>query len=442
MNNRVSRLSRFGSWFAWILAAAVIGGLLIAAPTWLSCGMLLLLAAVLATRWGRQTRAITRLGIQSIPRRLGTSSVVIVGIAGVVGVLVGLLSMATGFEAALRQTGRNDTAIVLRAGAQSELYSVIDHDSANLISEAAGVAQDAAGHPIVSPELVVVASLPRRGGAMDANVELRGIGPLGWDLRPGLKIIAGRKFAPGLHELVVGKDAVAQFAGIGVGSSLDINGQKWTIVGEFDSGDSYSSEIWGDKDVVGPAYHRGNSADSVLAKLKDAAAFQTFARGLASEPRLKVDVYTTLDYYTTQSAQLTRLIRTIGIGIGCIMAIGAVFGALNSMYAAVTRRTRELATLRALGFGAAPLIASLLIETLLLGLGGGLLGGGLVWLLLNNLSLSTSAEGFSQIAFAFAVTWPLVLTGLKWALAIAFVGGLLPALAAARLNIPVGLRAR
>jgi putative ABC transport system permease protein len=403
--------------------------------------LLLLLVLWLAlTRVGRQSWSVTQVGIMTIPERLGSSLVVVVGIAGVVGVLVAVLAMGAGFAATLKETGSEDTVIVMRAGAQTELNSILDHDSATLIAQMPQVRRNAGGLAIASPELVVVASLPKKSTGLDANVEIRGVGERAWELRPEIRITAGRKFQPGLRELVVGKGARGQFANLDLGSSINLNGQLWTVVGGFESGDSYDSEVWGDAQIVGPAYRRGSGVTSVTVQLTAASALDAFKAALASDPRLKVEAKTTRAYYTDQSADLATFIRILGITIGSIMALGAVFGALNCMYAAVAARTREIATLRAIGFRGAPVVVSVMIETMLLALGGGLLGAGLAWLLFDHFTASTLGANFSQVVFAFEVSPALLWTGLEWALAIGFIGGLFPALRAARLPVTAGLR--
>jgi putative ABC transport system permease protein len=348
--------------------------------------------------------------------------------------------MGAGFEATLRETGSDDTAIVMRAGAQAELNSVLDHDSATLIAQMPQIARNADGQTLASSELVVVASLPKKSTGLDSNVEIRGVGAHGWELRPEIHIIAGRRFQPGLRELAVGKGARSQFSHLEVGSNITLNGQAWTVVGAFESGNAYDSELWADGDTLGPAYRRGSSSTSVTVRLTSAAAMDAFKAALASDPRLKVDARTTRAYYTEQSANLSHFIRLLGLTVGSIMAIGAVFGALNCMYAAVASRTREIATLRAIGFRGVPVVISVLIETMLLALSGGILGAGIAWLLFDNYTASTLGSNFSQVVFAFEVTPHLLATGLEWALVIGFVGGLFPALRAARLPVTNGLR--
>jgi putative ABC transport system permease protein len=424
------------------LLGAVSAALVLSfAPAWLLGA---LLAAFLlwlgVTRLGRQTWSVAQVGILTIPQRLGSSLVVVIGIAGVVGVLVAVLAMAEGLEAMLKQTGNDETAIVLRAGAQSEINSVLSHDTATLIAQLPQVQRNASGVPIASPELVVVASLPKKSTGLDSNVEMRGVGERAWEMHPTLKITDGRTFRPGLRELIAGHGARQQFAGVDVGSTLKLNGQVWTVVGAFESGDAYDSELWGDTDVVGPTYRRGSSTTSVTVRLTNASAFDSFKAALASDPRLQVDAKTTRAYYSDQSAQLSRLIRVLGLTVGSIMAIGAVFGALNSMYAAVATRTREIATLRAFGFRAVPVIVSVLLETMLLAVAGGAIGAGVAWLLFDNYTASTLGDDFSQLVFSFRVSPALLWTGLKWALAIGLIGGLFPAVRAARMPVTEGLR--
>ncbi len=389
------------------------------------------------TRAGRRTLSVTGVGLATLPSRWGASSVIVIGIAGVVGVLVALLAMGEGLQATLQGSGNNNTAIVLRGGSQAEASSVLLHSDAVLVAQAPGIARDAQGHAIASPELLLAASLPKKNG-QDANVSVRGVGPEAWAVRPNLKIIAGRKFKPGTLELDVGKGVMGQFKGMTIGSSIKLANQQWKVVGEFDSGDAFNSEIWADAGTIGPVYHRGNSASSVTVKLTSPAAFSKFKAALAANPQLKVDAETTHKYFAAQSGGLNKLIRYLGTTIAIIMAIGAVFGALNSMYAAVATRAREIATLRAVGFRGTPVVVSVLLETMLLALAGGVLGAFVAWAIFGHYTASTSAGGgfsFTQMIFQFQVTPALVWNGLKWALAIGFIGGLFPAVRAARLPV-------
>lgn len=416
---------------AWTtLPAAAVAGLAVLLALWL-----------VLSRRGRQTLSVTRVGISTLGQRIGASSVIVIGIAGVVGVLVALLAMGEGFAATLQKTGSDDTAIVLRGGSSAELNSVLDRDSQVVIAQAPGVARTADGQPIASAEISVVANLPKKGDpSVDANVQLRGVGEAAWALRPNVKIIAGRRFTPGLRELVVGQGARQQFAGLEVGRQIRLAGQPWTVVGAFASGDSHDSELWGDMQTVAAAYRRGSSAQSVTVRLTSPAAFATFKAALLADPRLKVDVSTTREYFSKQSEGLAKVIRIVGLTVGIIMAIGAVFGALNTMFAAVAARAREIATLRAIGFRGVPVVVSVLLETMLLALLGGVLGGLVTWLVFNGYTASTLGSNFSQVVFQFRVSPQLLWTGLKWAMAIGFVGGLFPAVRAARLPVSTALR--
>ena len=415
---------------------------------WTQLPLLVVVALVAAlalwlglTRRGRQTLSVTRVGISTLPQRLGASSVIVIGIAGVVGVLVAMLAMGEGFQATLQQTGSNDTAIVLRGGSAAELNSVLERDNIAVIEEAPGVARGADGKPLASAEISVVANLPKKDDpSVDANVQLRGVGEEAWALRPNVKIIQGRRFKPGLRELVVGQGAMRQFAGLEVGRQLRLAGQEWAVVGEFASGDSHDSELWGDLQTVASTYRRGSSAQSVTVRLTSPQAFNTFKAALVSDPRLKVDVSTTREYFSKQSEGLTKVIRIVGITVGVIMAIGAIFGALNTMFAAVAGRAREIATLRAIGFRGVPVVVSILLETMLLALLGGVLGGLVTWLIFNGYTASTLGSNFSQVVFQFKVSPQLLWTGIKWAMAIGFIGGVFPAVRAARLPVTTALR--
>lgn len=405
---------------------------------------LLLAAWLLLTRRGRQTRSVASVGISTLSQRLGASAVIVVGIAGVVGVLVALLAMAEGYAETLRKTGGTDTAIVMRGASAAEVASVLDRDSTTQIAQAAGVARDAKGEPIASSELVVAANLPLKkseGADDEGSVQLRGIGDQAWAVRPQVKIVDGRRFEPGLRELIVGRGAARQFANLAPGREIRLGTQQWKIVGVFASGDAMESEIWGDASVVADTYRRGSSRASVTVRLADPKAFATFKSALESNPQLKVDVSTTLDYFSKQSEGVTKVLRIIGITVGAIMAIGAMFGALNTMFAAVAARAREIATLRAIGFSGLPVVVAVMLETMLLALIGGVIGGLAAWLLFNGYNASTMAAGsVGQLAFDLRVTPELLWTGLKWALAIGFIGGLFPAVRAARLPVTTALR--
>ena len=404
-------------------------------------GLAVLLVAWLTfTSSGRQTRSVIRIGIATIPQRLGSSAVVVVGIAGVVGVLVALLAMGAGFEQILKQTGADDTVIVLHSGAESEATSTLDNDTVGIISQAPQVLRGADGQPVVSGEQLIVASLPTRSTGLEASIALRGVGESAWILSRNLRFIEGRKFRPGLRELIVGKSTRDEFVGLRVGSTVSFDGQSWPIVGVFDSGDAHNSEIWGDAQVIGSSYRRNGMVNSVMLRLTDASAIDALKAGIESDPRLKVSVQTTREYYSRQSESIAQIVGIVGTTIGAIMALGAVFGALNTTYAAVADRAREIATLRAIGFRTGPVILSVLLETMLLAVLGGAVGAGLTWLIFDGFTASTVGANSSQVVFAFDVSRELLVSGLKWALAIGLIGGLLPALRAARMPIIAGLR--
>lgn len=436
----MNALRQLGFVLLMLLVSVILVALLIVSPQWLLLSCLALLAAwMVLTRVGQQTWSVAQVGIATIPQRLGSAAVIVVGIAGVVGVLVALLAMGAGFEATLRQSGTDDTAIILQAGARSETSSTVNHDTVAVVSQSPHVLRNAENQPIVSPELLIVASLPKQGGG-NVNVGIRGVGARVWELRPNVKINAGRPFKPGLRELLAGRGIREKIVGVEVGSTLTLSGQAWTVVGVFDSGDAYNSEFWGDTPVVASAFRRGSDTTSVVVQLTDPSALDAFKAELASDPRLKIDVATTRQYYNQQSEGLTRMTRTLGLTVGAIMAIGALFGALNTMYAAVAGRAREIATLRAIGFQRVPVIISVLIETILLALPGGLLGAAITWAVFDGYTASTTGANSSQVVFAFNVTPRLLGDGLKWALAIGIVGGLFPAVRAARMQIATGLR--
>lgn len=421
------------------VAALILLGVLL--PWWLMGAAVAAFAIWLgATRAGRRTGSIAAAGMATLPQRLGGASVVVVGIAGVVGVLVALLAMGKGFQSTLHATGSDDTAIVLRAGSLTEVNSGLDENSVTLIGDKPQVMRDASGRPIASPELLVAVSLTKKSTGLAANAALRGVGPEVWALRRHVRIIAGRRFRTGMRELIVGKNAAQEFLHTAIGSTVTLNGQPWKVVGEFDSGDAHDSELWADTNVVATTFHRGSSVSSVTVRLRSPKQFDAFKAALASDPQLKVEAHTTRAYYADQAKGLTKLIRILGSIVAAIMGVGAVAGALNSMYAAVSARTREIATLRAIGFRGAPVVISVMIETMVLALAGGMLGAGVAWLLFDNYTASTMGANFSEVVFQFRVTPGLLGSGLRWALVIGFLGGLFPALRAARMPVTEGLR--
>jgi putative ABC transport system permease protein len=391
--------------------------------------------------WFSQIASITRFGLMSIPQRRGAVAATVIGIAGVVAVLVGVLSMAAGFIRTMTVSSSPDAVIVLRSGADSEMVSGFSRENTQTIADTLGVARTAQG-ALSSAELFVIIDVPKRSTGLDANVPLRGVEPAAFQVRDGFKIVEGRMFDWGKDEVIVGTGAVQEFTGLAVSSKIKVGKYEWPVVGIFTAnGAVCESEIWSDAKVLQAAYNRGDSFQSVRAKLTSPGAFQQFKDSLTSNPQLEVKVSRQSEYYTEQSETMTRLITTLGYSVAFLMAIGAVFGALNTMYSAVAARTREIATLRALGFGSGAVVASLMLESLLLALIGGLAGGSLAYFAFNGFHTSTmNFQSFSQVAFAFRVTPQLLIEGMIWAAVIGLIGGLLPAIRAARLPIAAALR--
>jgi len=407
-------------------------------------GLALLIALwLLFTRAGGRARSVTAVGLATLPQRLGSAAVIVVGIAGVVGVLVALLAMGEGYRQALTGSGDEGTAIILRGGSSNEVSSVLSRDNLVQIDQAPGIAHNAKGEPITSDELVVAAFVPLHGGAKDelGSVQVRGVGEQGFAVRPHLKLVAGRRFAPGLRELMVGAGAQRQFDGLELGKTVRLGSQDWTVVGVFSTGDAFDSELWADANSVADAYRRGSSRTTVLARLDGPQGLATLKKAVADNPQLAVDASTTLEFYASQSEGIVKALRVIGMVVGGIMGVGALFGALNTMFAAVAARAREIATLRAIGFAGTPVVVAVMLETLLLALLGGVLGGLIAWALFDGFSASTMAAGsVGKLSFSLRVTPQLLWEGIKWALAIGLIGGLYPALRAARLPVTTALR--
>lgn len=391
--------------------------------------------------WLGQIAEITRFSVRTIPQRKGSCAASVFGIAGVVAVLVGVLSIAEGFRHAMTVSGATDTAIVMRSGADSEMTSFLGQDQTRLIADAPGVARGAEG-PLVSAELYVIIDLPKRTTGTDANVPLRGVASAAFEVRDGIRLIEGRRFEPGRNEVIVGRGAAGEFRGLDLGAKLAVGQTEWTVVGIFTaSGGIAESEIWTDAGVLQAAYRRGNSFQAVYVKLNSSGALEEFQTALAADPRLNLKIVRQTEYYASQSTMVYNLINGLGVLVATLMGIGAVFGALNTMYTAVSSRTREIATLRALGFGSGAVVISVLIESLFLALLGGALGGGLAYAVFDGYRAATiNWQSFSQVAFAFAVTPSLLIHGCFYATVIGLIGGLFPGVRAARLPIATALR--
>ena len=380
--------------------------------------------------------------VRSIAARWKTAIVSILGIAGTVGVFVAMLAMARGFQATLIASGSASNSIVRRAGASSEMDSGVSLDQVRVIADAPQVARTAEGVPLSSPEMVVIGAFQLIKSGTDANTQIRGMTPLALEVRPTVKIVQGRFFEPGLAELVVGSNAVQTYRGLALGTKVNFGGQEWKVVGIFDAGGSaFDSEIWCDQTVLAETFNRStNVYSSITVRLNSPTDFDAFKDALTSDPRLTVQVEREAEYYAKQSQMVSTLIRVLGFLVAFVMAIGAVFGALNTMYSAVAARAREIATLRALGFGGGSVILSFMFESLLISLIGGVVGC-IAVLPLNGFTAGTmNWQTFSHLAFAFRVTPSLLLAGIFFALFMGFVGGVLPAVRAARLQVAHALR--
>jgi putative ABC transport system permease protein len=393
-------------------------------------------------RWLRQTAAVMMLNLRTLPGRLASSAVAIIGIAGVVVVFVSVLSISAGFSSAMGGSGSPSRALVMRAGSDTELTSGIEGMETRIIKEAPGIRHED-GMAMASAELYVIIDLPKKSApTSSSNVPMRGLEPAGMPLRDDVSIVEGRMFRFSTNEVIVGKAASGQFVGLNVGDTI-VSGQKrWVVVGTFEADGGVSeTEIWCDVHTLQDVYQRLNSFSLVMVKLDTADSFGPLSEWLMNNPQVNVTVRREQEYYRSQSQTMTRLIETLGFGVASLMGIGAVFGAILTMYTAVASRTREIATLRALGFNTSSVLLSVLAESVILGGIGGLLGGILAYLGFNGYQTSTmNFATFSQVAFAFRVTPQLLITGLIYALSMGLIGGLLPALRAARLPIPSALR--
>ena len=379
---------------------------------------------------------------RSVKARWSSAIVAVVGIAGTVGVFVAMLSLARGFKATLVSSGSEDNAIIMRAGATSEMTGGVTIDTVKIIQDKPGIAKGADGSPLVTPEVVLVAPIPLISTGTDANVEIRGVSKNVLEIRRNIKIVEGRMFTPGLNEIVVGKNANASYSGLTLGNTIGLGSVHWKIVGIFDAGgSSFDSDVWGDAHVIGPAFNRPDIYfQSITVHLASASALQQLKDAATADPRLNVDVTREIDYYSKQSNRLTKLITVLGGLVAGVMAIGAVFGALNTMYSAVAERGREIATMRALGFGGPTVVFSFVIEALLIAFIGGLVGC-IAVLPLNGLTTGAmNLQTFSHVAFAFKITTELLVKGIVFALVMGVIGGLLPAMRAASMPVASALR--
>ncbi len=384
---------------------------------------------------------ITLMNLRNLPQRMGTSSVAVFGVACVVGVFIGVLSMASGFQRTMVNAGSDDVLMLLRAGATTEMNSGLGYDQTQLIANLPGIAKQD-GQPLSSPELFVIVDVPMRNKDASANAPLRGVEPMAFSVRKQFNIVEGRNFEPGKNELIVGRGAQTQFANLNVGSVVKFGQTEWNVVGVFESGGGLAeSEIWCDAKILQNAYRRGNSYQIVRVKLEDKNGFAAFKEAIAADPKLNLDVKRETEYLAEQSEPLSKFIKMIGYPLAMLMALGAIFGAVNTMYTSVSNRTREIATLRALGFGATPVAISTLVESLVLAITGGIIGSVIVYFVFNGYTVSTlNFASFSQVVFDFAVTPDLLVQGVMFATVIGFIGGFFPAIRAARLPVAAALR--
>jgi putative ABC transport system permease protein len=379
--------------------------------------------------------------IRNIAVRWQVTALAVGGIALVVAVLLVLTAMANGFRVALRATGSTQNAIVTQRGSTAELMSGLPREDANTIVVDSRVARDAQGRPLASPEIVVVASLPRRGArdAGDVNVTVRGVSPTAFQVRQGVRIVQGRQFTPGLYELVVGKQAADRYEGAQIGSTIKLQRRSWQVVGIFSSeGSGFESEVWGDVDVMGPAFNR-NGYQSLTLRLKDPSTAEAFDAELQKNPAMQVQLQGERTYYEKQAGQTATTLTILAVFVGVVMGIGAIFGAMNTMYGLVASRTREIGTLRALGFSRMSIMAAFIIESAVLALIAGIVGC-LLALPVNFLSGATGGANFSQVAFAFRISGVWLVIAIAAAVCMGVFGGMLPSFRAARTPITAALR--
>lgn len=381
--------------------------------------------------------------LRSVRERWTSSLVAVIGIAGAVGVFIAMLALARGFQATLVSSGQPDNVIVEQAGADTEMTSALDLDAVHMIENAPHIRRQGSD-ALISPEVVVVANLPLRGteGA-DANVEVRGVATRVLAVRDNVHIVQGRFFTPGLYEIVVGKHATLAYRGLELGGTVRIGPGSWKVVGIFDAGgSSFDSEVWADSNVLNANYQRPNNVfQSVTVKLASASDFDAFRQAVTHNPHLQVQALREREYYANQSRTITTLITVLGGMVALVMGLGAILAALNTMYSAVSERSREIAVLRAIGFGSGSIVISFVSESLWIALLGGLVGC-LAVLPINGITTGTmNWQTFAHLSFAFRITADLLGLGLVFALVMGIVGGLPPAIRAARANVATTLRA-
>jgi putative ABC transport system permease protein len=384
--------------------------------------------------------SVTAFNLRSLPRRIGSSSVIVVGIAGVVAVLLFLFALTRSLSGAVLATGSPDRAIVLRAGATGEFSSTLLVDAVATIKDAPGIARTDDGKPAATADFVAAVNLLRKEDGARAGLAVRGVDPSVMAVRPEIKIVSGRSFTPGLRELIVGRSALGEFQNVEIGDEVGLRDGRWTVVGVFESGaDANESGFLTDSATLLSAYQR-TAVNSVTVRLTSPDAYETLRTALTTNPTLSVSVERETDFYRRQSQEANQIFGLVSIFVGFFMGLGAIFAALNTMYSAVSVRTREIATLRAIGFGASGVVASVLVEALLLTLIGAVVGASISWLLFNGNTVNLG-DSTGSIVFKMQVTPALLMLGVLLACALGFIGGLLPAVRAARLPVATALRA-
>jgi len=378
--------------------------------------------------------------IRSLYVRGRVTLLAIGGIALVVAVLIVLVAMATGFRIALQAGGSPQNAIITQRGSTSEITSGIPRDAVNALVVDGRIERDADGNPLASPDLVIVGNMKRKDDGADVNIVVRGVTPVAFKVRPNVVVTDGRNFTPGLYEVIVGRKLFDRMVGTELGRSIRMQRRDWTIVGVFDArGSGFESEVWGDKEAMAPAFGRGAGAQTITVRMKDPATIPTFNEEIQRNPRMQVQVIQERQYYEQQSAGVSGPLLALAGFVAIVMGIGAVFGAMNTMYAIVVARTREIGTLRALGFSRLAILAAFVIESTCLAIVGGALGC-LVALPANGISSAAGGPNFAEVAFAFRVTPVSIAIGMILAVAMGIAGGLLPSFRAARMPITAALR--
>lgn len=387
-----------------------------------------------------QIGSVIAMNIRSLPQRFWMAFAATLAISVVVAVLLSFLSMSNGFKKTLEGAGSENTAIITRSGSKSELNSVLGNDTVKIITEAPGIARNEAGQPIYSPELYVVVDGIKRTTGTEANLPMRGISTVGFDLRGNVEITQGRLFEAGKNEIIVGESVMREFSGFELGTSVRFGKTEWTVVGMFSTGGSaFESELWADARTLQSQFRRGNSFQTVRVLLEEPGNIEGMIKMVEDDPRLILDVQTEADYFAEQGEALNSMVY-LGWILSILMSVGALAGALNTMYTSVAEREQEIATLRAIGFSNISAFFGTLVESLVLSIFGGIIGAIASFLFMDGLSTSTMGGNFTQVAFSFSMSPDLIQDGIVLALLIGFIGGFFPAWRAARLPVVLAFR--